>query len=203
MTTSLLLAFLAAAPGDLPTEMRWEDRGGSVEAFVWLRAGAWVSSGFEFEATRTDSVRVSSDGQGLASGGVDLGLTFADHFLVFVTAEYSATDDTNAQAAGAAIGYRDRSAPDASAGVPDEITIYAGALWGQFEVEESGFGDFDDAIGFRAGIAITYLLAPSLAVSAVGEYRLMEFEYQEDVLEGDTHAGGSGGWGGLALDLRF
>ena len=183
--------------------MRWGESGLGLEGFVRLRGGVWASGGFEFEATRADSVRVKSDGQGLASGGVDLGFVFADHIVVFASADYSATDDVNAQAAGGAIGYRERSAPDASPGVPDEITVYAGAMWGRFEVEAPGFGDFDDAIGLRAGIAVTYELSPWVTVSAIGEYRLMEFRYQEEVLEGDDQAGGSGAWIGLGLDLRF
>ncbi len=198
-----LLAILAFDAADLPTEMRWEEPGLGLEGFLRLRAGVWASSGFEFEATRTDSIKVKSDGQGLASGGVDLGFVIADHFVIFASGDYSATDDSNAQAAGAAIGYRDRAAPDASPGVPDEVMIYAGAFWAQFEIEAANFGDFDDAIGFRAGIAVTYLLSPWVSVSALGEYRLAEFDYEEEVLEGDEFAGGSGAWVGLGLDLRF
>lgn len=200
---SILLAALLLAPGDPPGEMRWEESGLGLEGFLRVRGGAWASGGFEFEATRADSIYVKSDGEGLASAGIDLGFVFAEHYVVFASADYSATDDVNAQAAGAAIGYRDRAAPDASPGVPDEVMIYAGAFWGAFEVEEKGFGDFDDAIGFRAGLTVSYLLSPWVSVSAVGEYRFIEFEYQEAVLEGDTQAGGSGAWVGLGLDLRF
>jgi hypothetical protein len=87
--------------------------------------------------------------------------------------------------------------------VPDEVMVYAGAFWAQFEIEEPGFGDFDDAIGFRAGLTISYFLSPSFSVSAIGEYRLVEFDYEEDVIEGDKQAGGSGAWVGASLDLRF
>jgi len=200
---SMLLAALLLGPGDLPTEMRWDESGLGLEGFLRLRGGVWASGGFEFEATRADSVHVKSDGEGLASGGLDLGFVIADHLVLFASADYSATDDVNAQAVGGAIGYRERAAPDASPGVPDEVMVYGGAFWGSFEVEEPGFGDFDDAVGVRAGITITYQLSPWISVTAIGEYRLIEFEYEEEVVEGDKFAGGSSAWIGLGLDLRF
>ncbi len=200
---SLLLAAALLGPGDLPAEMRWEEPGAGLEGFLRIRGGVWASGGFEFEATRADSVRVKSDGQGLPSGGLDAGFVLADHLVIFASVDGSSTDDVNAQAAGAALGYRERAAPDASLGVPDEIAVYAGGLWGRFEVEKKGFGDFDDAFGFRAGIVVTYRLSPSLTLGAIGEYRLIEFKYEEDVVEGDKHAGGSSAWVGLGLDLRY
>jgi hypothetical protein len=200
---SLLLAALLAGPGDLPAEMRWEDASSRLGGFLRIRGGVWAASGFEFEATRADSVHVESDGEAMGSGGVDLGFVIADHFVLLASADYSATDDTNAQTAGAAIGYRDVAEPGSSPGVPDEVMVYAGAFWGAYEVEKKGFGDFDDAVGFRAGISVTYRLSPAFSVSAVGEYRLIEFDYEEEVVEGDTFAGGSSAWVGLGLDLRF
>ena len=209
MTTLLLAVLAVGVPGDegwsdaFPAEMRWEEPGLGLEGFLRFRAGAWISYGFEFEATRADTVQVKASGQAMASGGLDLGVVIAEQFVFFVSGDYSGTDDSNAQAAGAAIGWRDWSAPDASAGVPDEVMIYAGAFWAQFEIEEPGFGDFDDAIGFRAGLAVSYLLSPGVSVSAIGEYRLVEFDYEEEVIDGDKHAGGSGAWVGMSFDLRF
>jgi hypothetical protein len=37
----------------------------------------------------------------------------------------------------------------------------------------------------------------------VAEYRRIEFDYEEPVVEGDREAGGSSGWVGLGLDVRF
>jgi hypothetical protein len=183
----------------LPVELRLENDDSTV--FARIRSGAWASNGFEFRATRTDGIQVNSEGQALLSGGVDLGVAIHDRFVIFGTYEVSGTDDLFADLAGLYAGYRDRS--EHGQGVPDEVTLYAGTILGRFEVKKEGFGDFEDAIGFGGGIDLTWHAARGLLFSVIGEYRLIEFEYHKDVLEGDKQAGGSGVWAGLALDFRF
>jgi hypothetical protein len=146
---------------------------------------------------------VKNDDEVLPAVGLDLGFVFAEKFLLLLSADYAATDHVSAPAAGAAIGYLERRRPDAARGVPDEVAIYAGGFWSSFEVDASGFGDFDDAVGFRAGLALTWRPSSRVAIGAVGEYRLVEYDYEGDVLVGDTEAGGSTGWVGATLDLRF
>jgi hypothetical protein len=203
--TALLLSAASAAGPDetLPAELRWEEGAAELEGFVRIRGGAWASRGFDFEAIRADSKLVRSNGDALWSGGVDAGLVFGDHLVVFASYELSLTDDVTADFASACVGWREKGEPDAAPGVPDEVTLYAGAGWGRFEVDASGFGDFEPAAGLRAGLAITWKATRGLWVSVVGEYRLIEFDYEEDILEGDDQAGGSTLWIGLGLDFRY
>ena len=172
-------------------------------SFLRLRMGAWAGRGFEFEADRAGGVRVTSDGSTMASAGIDVGTELYRGVILFGTVEESAARNQRARAAGAYLGYRERPAESIGRGVPDEVTLYAGGLWGSFEVDESGFGDFDDAFGFGGGIELAWRLGRSSAISLLAEYRFLEFDYEPDVTGGDTKAGGSTGWLGIGIDLRF
>ena len=200
---SVLLACLLAGPGDLPVEPASSEGAAGAETFLRLRAGAWACRGFAFEATRPNATKVSIDDEVLPSAGIDLGITVADKFLFFVSGDYAGTDHIQLPALGAAVGYRELRRPDSAKGVPDEVSVYAGAFWSSFEVDTKDFGDFEDAVGFRAGIALTWRTSRGTTLSAVGEYRLVEFDYEPEILEGDRHAGGSSAWVGAAFDLRF
>ena len=105
--------------------------------------------------------------------------------------------------AGVYLGYRDRAEEAVAPSIPDEATIYAGGIAGRFEIQESGFGDFDNGFGFGGGIEFTWNLTPTFSYSLIGEYRMIKFDYEEDVLTGDTFAGGSSGWVGMGAELRF
>jgi hypothetical protein len=200
---TLLLAWLLVGPGDLPVEIKWNDGMAGTEGFLRIRAGAWACRGFAFEAIRPDSTQVKIDDEVLPAAGIDLGITIAEKFLIFVSGDYAATDHITLPAVGANVGYRELRRPDSAKGVPDEVCVYAGAFWSSFEVDTSDFGDFDEAVGFRAGIALTWRPSRRTALSAIGEYRLVEFDYEPDVLEGDRKVGGSSAWVGAAFDLRF
>ena len=198
-----ILACLLCGPEDLPTRLGPADATGGTETFLRLRAGAWAARNFAFEAIRADSTQVKLDHEALPAVGVDLGFVFAEKFLLMFSGDYAATDHVSVPAAGAAVGYLERRRPDAARGVPDEVAIYAGGFWSSFEVDTTDFGDFDDAIGFRAGLALTWKPSAAVAVGAIGEYRLVEYDYEEDIVSGDRHAGGSSAWIGATLDLRF
>jgi hypothetical protein len=195
-----ILACLLLAPVQEP----WGavDDGGT-EAYLRFRAGVWASRGFSFEAIRPNATQVKIDEEVLPAAGLDLGLVVADKFLVFLSGDYAGTDDIALPALGAGIGYREVRKADSARGVPDEVSVYAGGFYGRFEVDAEDFGDFDDAVGFRAGLALTWIPSRGSSIGVVAEYRLVEFDYEEEVLEGDRHAGGSSGWIGAAFDLRF
>jgi hypothetical protein len=200
---SLLAALLLLGPGDLPVSLRDGAEFDNETGFLVLRGGAWISSGFKFEAVRTDSVRVESKEEALPSAGIDLGLALPEGLFVMLTAEGSLASHTKAGIAGLALGYRERRSPDASDIVPHEASAFAGAFYGRFEVDAEGFGDFDDAVGFRGGLSASWSLGRSFLLSVSGEYRFVEFDYEPEVQSGDTFAGGSGVWVGAALDVRF
>ena len=198
-----ILACVLSGPGDLPIRLGSTGESGGTETFLRLRVGAWAARDFAFEAIRADGIQVKLDHETLPAAGVDLGFVFAEKFLLMISGDYAATDHVSVPAAGAAVGYLERRRPDAAKGVPDEVAIYAGGFWSSFEVDTAGFGDFEDAIGFRAGLALTWRPSPRVALGAVGEYRLVEYDYEEEVVSGDRHAGGSSAWVGATLDLRF
>lgn len=171
--------------------------------FVRLRGGAWISKDFKFEAVRTDSVQVESKEEALPSGALEFGVRLPAGLFLTAAAEASMGSHTEVAVAGLAIGYRERRAPDASELLPAEGAAYVGGLYGRFEVDEEGFGDFDDAFGFRGGLSASWNLSSGIVAGVTAEYRFMEFEYEGDVLSGDTHAGGSGVWVGATIDFRF
>jgi len=193
----LLLAALGGDPG--PQE---EPASGDLQPFVTLRSGVWAGTGFHFEAVK-DSVRRELDTNALFSAGVDAGVQFLEHFVLFGTYEVNLTDDIFSDLAGACIGYRERGEEGGKAAIPQETTVYAGGLYGRFDVDAEGLWEFDDAWGFRAGIAFSWKVGRSLTVDLVGEYRLIEFDYSVKPDSGDKYVGGSTGWLGLGLQYRF
>jgi hypothetical protein len=200
---TLLLAALLLGPGDLPVGVADEPAFSDESVFLRVRGGAWICKDFKFEAVRTDSVQVESKEETLPSGAIEFGVFLPEGLYLAATAEASIGSHTHAGIAGLSIGYRERRAPDASALLPDEGTAYLGGFYGRFEVDAEGFGDFDDAFGFRGGLSASWKLSSKVLASIAAEYRYVEFEYEGDVLAGDTHAGGSGVWIGASIDFRF
>jgi hypothetical protein len=199
----LLAALLLLGPGDLPVSLQ---DGASFEdesVMFRVRGGAWICDGFQFEAVRTDSVQVASKEGVLPSGGADLAIALPLDLFVLATAELSMGSHTEAAIAGLALGYRERRSPDASELLPHEASAYAGAFYGRFEVDAEGFGDFDDAVGFFGGLSASWNVTRGFLIGIQAEYRFVEFDYELDVLSGDTSAGGSGVWVGASLDFRF
>jgi len=199
----LILAALLLGPGDLPVGAPADPTFADESVFLSLRGGAWICKDFKFEAVRTDSVQVESHDEALPSGALEFGVFLPEGLYVAAMAEASIGSHTNVGIAGLSIGYRERRAPDASELLPDEGSAYLGGFYGRYEVDAEGFGDFDDAFGFRGGLSASWKLSRTLVASIAAEYRFVEFEYEGDVLSGDTHAGGSGVWVGAALDVRF
>jgi hypothetical protein len=201
---NLLLALLCAAAGDPPATLQEaEAPGPRDDVFVRVRAGAWTSRAFDFEATRADGFLVSTDGETMGSGALDFGVAFRERFVLFASAEAGLSNDLETRVAGVFAGLRDRNRSSKSPALPHEITAYAGGLWGQLEVRQTGFGDFDDAWGFAAGLEFTWFLHQRWTFSLIGEYRHLKFGYEPDVVSGDDSIGGSGVWGGASIDVRF
>ena len=177
------------------------------ESFIKLRAGAWGSSGFDFQAIRTDSKFVQLKDEVLISGGIDLGVEIARRLVIFGTAEISGTDNIRSEMVGAYVGIRDYKRPGAAKGIPDRAMIYAGAIWATYDVtndvDGEEFGNFDDAFGFGGGLELTWNATSALTMSLIGEFRLIKFDYELPIVSGDTHAGGPTGWVGAAFELRF
>jgi hypothetical protein len=204
---TLLLATLGDLPGTLsepepePTPPPGGDR-----ILLRVRGGMWSSSGFDFDAFTTSSTEMRSKQKTLLSVGLDAGASIlSERFVIFASIEESSASKINLEDVGFCVGFRDWSGPTASAGVPNEALIYAGPLFGRFDVTTSGFGTFDTGIGVRAGLSLTWKLSPPFAVSLVGEYRWLKFDLKDKsaIASGDKSIGGSGYWIGAGVDLRF
>lgn len=203
MTSLLILAALCASGGDPGETGAQEDSSSDLEPFVMLRSGVWAGTGFHFEAIK-DSIKREIETNALFSIGVDAGVKLLDHFVLFGTYEVNLAEDIFSDLAGVCVGYRERAVEGGRPAIPVETTIYAGGIYGRFEVDaEDGLYDFDDAFGFRAGIAFSWRAGRSLTVDLVGEYRLIEFDSRIKEDSGDDRIGGSSGWLGLGLNYRF
>lgn len=201
---SVILSILFAAAGDLPHSLQDPEASEpKTEGFVRVRGGIWASRSFDFDAVRANGLRVSTSGEALGSAGLDIGVSIRERALIFVSAEAGSGSGLDARVAGLYFGIRERLKPPYPPAMPHEISAYAGALWGQIEARDSAFGTFDDAWGFGAGLEFTWFFSRRWAFSVIGEYRLMRFKYQEDVVSGETELGGSGVWAGASLELRF
>ena len=206
---TLCLALFLATLGDLPgslSEPEPTPPPGGDRILVRVRGGVWSSGGFDFDAFTTSGTEMRSKQQMLLSVGLDAGAAIlSERFVIFASVEESSASKINLEDAGFCLGFRDWSGPTAAAGVPNEALLYAGPLFGRFDVTTSGFGKFDTGIGARAGLSLTWKLSPPFAFSLVAEYRYLKFDLKDksEIATGDKSIGGSGYWLGAGVDLRF
>lgn len=173
-----------------------------VDVFGRVHGGGWMSGEFDFEAFRLDGVR-DLDSRGMAILGVDAGVRLFEHYLIFATGEYGLAGDLSALMFGGGIGYTHVLSEDDGPWPPSDLTVYLGGLWGRLEVDKSDFGEFDDAFGFRAGVSLAFRPWEHVFMDFFLEYRLLKFDYEEDVIGGDDSIGGSGVAFGLGIEFRF
>lgn len=195
-----LLALLLAAGGG-PDEPA-DGSGLRIEPYASLRGGVWAADGFVFTTTDGTTTR-QLDTHVLGTAGVEAGVAVESRYVLFATIEAAGAPHVTAQVAGLYAGFRERAAEGVSPVVPHEATIYAGALWGRFEVEEEGFGTFDDDLGYAAGLALRWGIGERWSVQVMAEYRALAFDYEGPATGGDREAGGSSIWAGAAIELRF
>jgi hypothetical protein len=74
---------------------------------------------------------------------------------------------------------------------------------GRIQVDTPDFGSFKRGVGYTAGLMLGWSISSRLTVQLDGEYRYLKFNYQRDVLSGDTSIGGNTAWIGVGLDFRF
>lgn len=203
-----LAAVLAAAASAQQEDYRLpyslqDDEVRAVEGVVAARLGVWTGRDFKFQAIRTDSTQATTNHQALFSASVLGGVTVYEHLVVLGTFETSFASKTTAQVGGVYLGWRERPKERYGKGVPDEVMVYAGALIGRYEVDETDFGSFDRGIGFGGGLTLGWTISRHMAFQFYGEYRFLKFDYERDVLSGDDQIGGNAVWIGAGIDLRF
>jgi len=185
-------------PAELSTESLWGEG-----LFGGIRAGAWFVG--EFDAVVPTGVREIGR-EGLVEIGADLGYAYRSLSL-YVTADYAASSDVEVLLGGISVGW--------TAEIPRydillleyfeglSAHLGAGAIAGTFEVSESGFGDFEDGVGFQGRIAFGVPLGESTRLDFWVDYRDIQFDYEGGVIKGDEHAVGSSFAVGGGLVLRF
>jgi hypothetical protein len=175
----------------------------TVEGVATVRLGAWVGRDFNFEAVRTDGKQATSKQEALFSASLMGGIELYDHFMILGSVEADVANKITSDLVGVYLGWHERPKERYGKGVPDEATIFAGAIGGNLTVHETDFGDFDRGIGFGAGVAFGWTLSSHWTAEVLGEYRYLKFDYEKDVVSGDKHIGGNTGWFGLGMSLRF
>lgn len=206
---TLCLALLLLTAGDLPTSLSDPDPApvGAPQGdhfLVRARGGVWMARDFQFEAVTPASTQLSSKADMLYTAALDVGGSiFNDRFVVFASLEGSYSSNIHSETVSLCFAWRDWAGPTAAAGVPNEVLLFAGPMFGRFDITTSGFGDFDNGIGVRAGLTLTWKLTKVVGFSLDAEYRFIEYDYKDSVVSGDSKIGGSGFWLGAGLDFRF
>ena len=205
---AILMAVLLAAsfpPEDdaLPRSLQSEEEWSTVGGVLTARVGVWTGRSFDFKSVRTDSTQATSKQQALFSASILGGVEFFDHLVFLGTYEGDLASKITAQVGGGYVGWREHPKEKYGNGVPDEVLVHAGVLLGRIDIHKDDFGGFDRGVGFGGGLSFGWTLSSHAAVQLFGEYRYLRFDYQRDVFSGDKSIGGSAGWFGAGIDLRF
>src|SRR5688500_10598494 len=203
-----LAAVLAAAgfPQDndrLPRSMKLEDETAVAEGVLAARVGVWASRQFEFEAIRTNSTKAESKQQAFFSASLLGGVQLYERLVILGTFESNIATKITIQAGGAYLGWRDHPKQHYGKGVPDEVMLYAGVLFGRLMVDQDDFGSVDSGIAFAGCVIFGSCLSSDPSIQLSGAYRSMPFDYVRVIVSGDDKIGGSGGCIGLGLQYRF
>ena len=199
----LATAFFPPDDDALPRSLQIEDDVRTVEGLLSARLGVWAGRSFRFEAVRSDNTQAQSKQEAFFSASVLGGVQFYEHVALLGTFEADLASKMTAEVGGVYLGWREHPKVRYGKGVPDEVLIYAGALVGRLTVHETDFGSFDRAVGFGGGLELGWEFSPHFTFALFGEYRYLKFNYKPDVISGDDHIGGSGGWFGVGLNCRF
>lgn len=135
----------------------------------------------------------------MGDGGLDLEAR-GQGWTLRASFDVAQGDDLSSWIAGAHVG---RVQPFNVASVPPTVGLSAGIIGGELEVDVSGFGDFERAVGFQVRGDLTVPLGASTGVAFWADYRSLNFDFDVIVLSGDRKAFGSTYALGGALVMRF
>lgn len=204
MAVALAAAVFPPEDGDgLPRSLQVDPDWAAVEGVLSARMGVWTGHGFTFQAIRTDSTQATSKQETFFSASVLGGVQFYEHVVLLGSYEGDVASKITVQVGGAYLGWREHPKKRYGKGVPDEVMIYAGVVVGHLKVDKTDFGSFERGVGFAGGAAFGWTISSNLAFQLYGEYRLIEFDYNRDVVSGDTKMGGSTVVIAAGIDLRF
>ncbi len=179
-----------------------DSTGFDLELVTRLRTGVWASGGFQFEALTLDGKR-EIDGQSLWSAGAEVGVAINNEWLVIAGFDYNWGNDVELTCAQLSFGWRTFVEKPIESVPPFRLEVFAGALWGHFNVLKGGFGDFEDGIGAQGGVNVMFDIADSMTLGAYISGRWILFDYKNDVIDGDVQVGGGGAVASLMFELSW
>lgn len=169
----------------------------ALEWSQFARAGVWFTPAFD---ARTEAGIREIDSDSL----FEVGLAFrARHgaWSLAASGTHASSGDLSYLGASVLVGVNVDVA--LAPGLPVELALAAGPVYGRLEVEHAAFGDFDPGLGAEALLTVN---SRGLDVGDFGlwvSFRFIEFEADLPVLSGDRDfGGGTFGLGG-ALVMRF
>ncbi len=166
--------------------------------FTGVRAGVWYTGEFD---SLTTSGRRQVTNEALATGGVDLGYRIGN-LSFYGTADFAGSKDLHILLAGVHVGTT-KLLPEYSIPSPTWIHAAIGGIAGDYDVYDNDFGKFDTAFGFQARLLLGWDIARSSQFTLWVDYREIQFDYNEAVIEGDKHAVGTSAAFGLSLIFLF
>ena len=199
----LCVTGVAAGEDELPTHLQDDVGPAPVSGVLTLRTGVWTSHALAFSAVRTDNTQAISGNQTLFSASAMAGVEISSHLLILASLEADFASKISADVVGVYLGWREHPKERYGKGVPDSVSVYAGGVAGKIKIHEADFGSFDRGYGFSGGLSLGWDLSSKMTLDVIGEYRYLKFNYQRDVISGDTTIGGSGAWAGAGLSFRF
>ena len=179
----------------VPQEPADDERSG-VDLTAELRVGGWWMG--KFNALIPAGHR-SIDSTLLLDAGVDLQAECAGWTLT-LGGDYGTGKNLKMEMGGALFGYKfilDDHDP------VFDVHVGAGPIFGRLDVDVTNFGDFKSAVGFEARVDATAWLNNRIGLGLWLDYRELRFKFDEDVIHGDKHAGGSMFAVGASFTLGF
>jgi hypothetical protein len=161
-----------------------------------LRVGGWWMSGFD---ATIPAGRRRIDASLLVDAGVNVGMDWRGWTLT-LSGDYGAARDVHVIAGSLLVGARWNYDDKVS---PLSFQVSAGPLFGKLDADVEGFGEFKSALGFECRVDVMSPLTETIGIGFWLSYRQISFKFDEPVLSGDTHAGGSGFAAGLGILMRF
>lgn len=161
-----------------------------------VRLGAWYMGDF---AATIPAGRRKIDASLMADAGLDLGVEVSKWSLT-LAADYAAAQDLHIVAGSVLIGRRFELGEEKSS---LSLRLAVGPLFGKLEADVDGFGDFKSAVGVEARIDLQSQINDTVGLGFWLSYRQISFKFDENVISGDSKAGGLGIAAGVGLLMRF
>ncbi|HXX93502.1 MAG TPA: hypothetical protein VEN81_07705, partial [Planctomycetota bacterium] len=152
-----------------------------------LRIGKWVR--WNFDAT-TSVGRLRISNLELNDGGVDLGY-HVDSWTVTVSFDYAADRGVQVALGGLSVGRSIAILTEEESLIPVDLKVAVGVVGGHMNVAATGFGNFENAVGFQARLLLDFRITEPVGIAFWADYRHLEFRYSGQVLSGDRATPGS------------